>query len=1194
MKPVSEKLLSPKLLTEKDHSYESVKELKDAASLDECRNIAVTGIYGAGKSSVINTFASEYKKENPEKRILRVSLSTFDLNTEEYKSPEAYENDIEYKLVQQIIYRSNPDELYQSSFRRIHYRPLERIKKLVLKIVISVFAIIILFEPSFIRVDSIYDLYFSIFGNTIGDWINKLFDVISIAWLINVVFIIISWGVKRISAISSLKLKAKDFEVEASKDCSVFSKMLEELYYYFRAGKYDVVVIEDLDRLKNPSGLFLKIRELNIMLNESYAFQSENKVLKFIYAVRDDLFNSDLRVKFFDYIVPVVPVIDSYNAADYIIDKRSDIYDGNESFKQDIPEIVLYVKEMRVLKNVINEYELYRKKIIEGRAHMSDSKLLAMIVYKNLWPDNYSKLHSRSSVLNLFFDDPRIFVNKLFSDKVKRLSQTNKEIETLESEAKSIRKLFVDYIKQQKNVEKILDKTLSYSLNDLTENDYAFQKLQNDQFEKYVYVDFINRETGTINRDFTFEEIENEIDQSASRVGRLSELRENIQQLEYEKIKLDKEIAHKKASSYIEILKDVDGSLALNCIKDYLGNDIQHELSDFILSMLRKGYIAEDYHEYISFSYEGTISNKDRDFINAVLQGRSLDYDYKLDNPKEVRKSLTKEDNYEGNSILNYSMIVYLMDAKDPILERVIEVVRNNWDFIRGCDVVGEKLALFLKNNVFQHWYNCLNIIFKGDIKVLSENLQVFFHYCPNDVSLSDDLKDSLASMYEVVANGTTSETASLVASWMVSKKIMFKTLRAPLSEYEKPLYEAVICKGLFVITKENLRVIFGKQFEIASFTTLSNCGNSSLIEYLISHINSTIQAFYETSINEDEDSLKVLLNNEEIDEAWKKQYFEKQNCIMQDFEDVSDNTIDIILESGKIIATWNNIYVVIEKEKTDHLHTYLSKHVLELGAQECDLEHSQSIIIEEFLFANNDFLTLEEYRTLVPSFSACMVAEVLDELDYDRMILLVENDLVSFSKSGIDLLSTYNTPVIAKYIINHFEEYKDIANEDDSFCNNEFGVYILESNLSDEQKVYYLDHYAPTKIDDDEYSRSYSKLICKILSRDGVTLKTDVKLAVNALTGYSGQEGWAEKISLINQINAVFEYDKDRETRMINALDGGYPQLNSYYGSIALEANSQNRELLEYLAANGHYVNRFYPQEDGRLKVTFKHDPNR
>lgn len=1193
MKPVSEKLLSPKLLTEGDHSYESVKELKAAVELEACKNIAVTGINGAGKSSVINTFASEYQSEHPQKRLLRISLSTFDLNNDKRPS-EAYENDIEYKLVQQILYRSNPEELYQSSFKRIHYRPFESITCLAIKTVLSIAALIILFEPNFLRIDSLYGLYFSVLGPTVGKWINWIFDAVSLAWLIYVSYLVITWSIKRISAISSLKLKAKDFEVEASKDSSVFNKMLEELNYYFRAGKYDVVVIEDLDRLKNPAGLFLKIRELNIMLNESYEFLSAKKTLKFIYAVKDDLFQSDIRVKFFDYIVPVVPIIDSYNAADFIIEKRSDIYEGKESFKEDIPEIVLYVNEMRVLKNVINEFEIYQKTILEGRAHMSESKLLAMIVYKNLWPDNYSKLHSRSSILNLFFDNPKAFVNKLFSTKIDRLSLITNEIEALESEAKSIRKDFVDYIEQQHNVEKFFNNTMSYSLSDLIENDYAFLKLQQDQFEKYYYVDRLNREGGTLDRDFTFEDIENAVDGSGSKIYRLGKLREQLQRLEFEKSDLNKELAHKRASSYFEIFKDVDGELALNCIKEYVGKDIQNELSEFILSMLRKGYIAEDYHAYISFGYEGTISNKDRDFINAVLQGRSLDYDYKLDDPEEVRKSLQKEDNYEGNSILNFSFIAYLIDAKDSILDRVTEVARHNWLFIQGCDVVGDKMATFLKRYVFKGWYNCLKDIFNGDKKNLSERLQVFFHYCPDDVSLSDELKESLASMYEVIANGTTSKSASLVASWMSSKKIVFKTLRAPLTDYERPLFDAVLKNGLFKITKDNLQAILGKQFDLASYTTICNYDNDSLIEYLVSNIHDTVQSFPDTSINEEEEYLKDLLSYNEIDGAWMKQYLEKQKCILQDFEDVQDNNIDLILELGKVKATWSNIYVVIEKDRTGYLHNYLSENISDFVGQKCDLEHSKCILIEKVLFANNDFLTIDEYRSLIQSFSAPMVAEVIDGLDGERMMILVQNDLVSFNESGIKLLSTYETPIIAKYIVNHFEEYKEIADEDDDFRNNEFGVIIMESSLSDEQKTYYLDYFAPTKIDDDDYYRPYSILICQFLSRVGVTTDTDIKLAVNALVGYSGLEGWLEKITLINKINAHFEYDRERETKMINALDGGYPQLNSYYGTIALDANPQNKELLEFLVANGHYVNRFYLQEDGRLKVTFKREPNR
>jgi hypothetical protein len=183
MKPVTEKLLSPKSLTEADSSYESVRELNAAVAQDSCKNIAVAGIYGAGKSSVINTFAAEYEKNNPGKRLLRISLSTFHLEKGD-NIGETNENDIEYKLVQQILYRSNPDELYQSSFKRIHYRSFDSIKNLTIHILITIAAFVVLFEPSFLRVESLYKLYFKILGDSAGEWINVTLDILSLGWLV--------------------------------------------------------------------------------------------------------------------------------------------------------------------------------------------------------------------------------------------------------------------------------------------------------------------------------------------------------------------------------------------------------------------------------------------------------------------------------------------------------------------------------------------------------------------------------------------------------------------------------------------------------------------------------------------------------------------------------------------------------------------------------------------------------------------------------------------------------------------------------------------------------------------------------------------------------------------------------------------------------------------------------------------------
>lgn len=102
------------------------------------------------------------------------------------------------------------------------------------------------------------------------------------------------------------KLNLKDGEIEL-KDASIFNKHLDEIIYFFQRTKYDVVIIEDLDRF-NTSDIYLKLRELNQLVNES---KEINRHIVFIYAVKDDVFKDAQRAKFFDYISTVIPVIKS-------------------------------------------------------------------------------------------------------------------------------------------------------------------------------------------------------------------------------------------------------------------------------------------------------------------------------------------------------------------------------------------------------------------------------------------------------------------------------------------------------------------------------------------------------------------------------------------------------------------------------------------------------------------------------------------------------------------------------------------------------------------------------------------------------------------------------------------------------------------------------------------------------------------
>ena len=67
----------------------------------------------------------------------------------------------------------------------------------------------------------------------------------------------------------------------------------------------------------NVNQIFQRLREVNTLVNNQ--LKKENKIpLRFFYLLRDDIFISKDRTKF-DYIMPVVPVIDSSNSYDQFI-----------------------------------------------------------------------------------------------------------------------------------------------------------------------------------------------------------------------------------------------------------------------------------------------------------------------------------------------------------------------------------------------------------------------------------------------------------------------------------------------------------------------------------------------------------------------------------------------------------------------------------------------------------------------------------------------------------------------------------------------------------------------------------------------------------------------------------------------------------------------------------------------------------
>ena len=135
-------LLSPTILTEGDPTYKSVKELNEVLMEDRCRNIAITGTYGSGKSSIIRTFQHEAVNEY---KFVNISLSTLDNNNQ----------DIESSIVQQLLYKTDSKQSGQYRYVKPYILETKYLCGWIIGILVFILSLCIAFEPQWLRIEVI-------------------------------------------------------------------------------------------------------------------------------------------------------------------------------------------------------------------------------------------------------------------------------------------------------------------------------------------------------------------------------------------------------------------------------------------------------------------------------------------------------------------------------------------------------------------------------------------------------------------------------------------------------------------------------------------------------------------------------------------------------------------------------------------------------------------------------------------------------------------------------------------------------------------------------------------------------------------------------------------------------------------------------------------------------------------------------
>jgi len=434
----------------------------------------------------------------------------------------------------------------------------------------------------------------------------------------------------------------------------------------------------------------------------------------------------------------------------------------------------------------------------------------------------FSQLSNNEGALFSAINSKRDYINNEISKVDVEISQNQEEIKRLKEikilDIKELRSLYVFICLKH------LSNFISFTIND---TDYTVSEITNDDLFEYFLKDKIkykhfrkhNSTYYTIvdnqSLPIKFADIEKEVNEIKDYITRFRETEDwhndKINSLQTKNQQLD----NKKAVIRASKIKDLFADKSVNLKEpEFKQNTIELKQQKLISVLLRNGYITEDYLDYISIFYEGSITRPDYDFLLNVKSQIPSGFDYKLYKIDKLIRKINILD-FTKDFILNNALVDFILlapsyhEQRDAIFSKLkdesevsikfIENFVNNgtntekfirilckfwinvWNFLETSDITSERKTQYFKNIIesaeveditqiadqsnfrirIQENTSFLGIIQdKGKLKQILNELKIHFE----DLDFEDSPDDLLEFVYK---SGYYSLTTKILPKWI-------------------------------------------------------------------------------------------------------------------------------------------------------------------------------------------------------------------------------------------------------------------------------------------------------------------------------------------------------------------------------------------------------------------------------------------
>lgn len=1119
--------LTPKNDIENGREY--VAALDWALSKSDIHNIAISGPYGSGKSSVIES----YLKQRTELKTLRISLAAFNLDEMVDENGGVIDEELlETAILKQLFYSVDSARIPQSRYRKLQSEEKWKNPLMGLLVLIVLCGIICFISPdktsAFItNVNSLIwwkaaTVYLGLFG---------------VVWYLLAGFL--GWFKKNYNIRELQVLDKATLTNEKDGDESIFNKNMDEIVYFFETTKLEIVIIEDLDRFKSTN-IFVALRELNNILNH---YEKIDGKIKFVYAIKDDMFeHQGERTKFFDFIIPIVPYISSTNSGEMLRkalqfdDKqnKSKIYDISGGF---LSLISPYISDMRDLTCICNEFNVF-KNTLKGNQELdlTDENMFALMVFKNLQPKEFANLEDEKeeSIVRKAFADKKKFIDnreKLID--AKKRDELDK-IEKIDSEVlQNVRELKLTLIASlvdfQSAVYQISAGNTSYTISEMLSDSFDINWLRRNGAVVYW-------KNGNSSSYSQITSIEDKVKDNGDYFTRIERIEKGLAKCKEESRhaieEYEKRINGLRAYSIREIIEEFG--------IDFLNESVRN--NDLLVFLFRRGYLDETYENYINYFHPNSINKEEMNFILGVRNHRlKVEYSYSIKNVAQVFSRL-QDFEFKQKEALNFDLVDYIFckkmntESAKALIEQLSNHTEESMFFIKAYVERGENIDKLIyclcKENSFL-WRDITD-----DDGIPLETRYKYLVLLLKYADIDDIVKQDSVLQDEWSATGIITELLLSHADVLknikdapVDKQIqLIENLKIEFYDIELDTIDEAIREEVFGSCRYQLNnIMIQRLFEWKApeqvndlkykhYTTVLKLGYQPLIDYVhdyfmdyITDIVLAIDTNIYERINALEDMIERLVPESEelclkILEKERMQWKDIKFCckdVGEDAEQSKKKIWEFLLNNNRIQCTWENFIAYYERYGSEACWAEYFNENIDVLLNDIDNPVITEEILSALIFAD---ITEESFRKYVSCVNLEPYGESLIKLDKMKIKVMIEEDLLPYNISFWDEMDD----TASEYRVLYAERNKDafVASLDDiELKENEINRLLQSEVFASQEKKQIL-----------------SKLDVTILGKETAKIIKELNFTINRVytdAGWNILDEDDKYALLLNQIDA-------------------------------------------------------------------------